>query len=184
MTNSLESEKKTTSIDLLWEQALREVDAWVDCAKKREDVLLNSTKQFAENLKRNQQNIKELAEQFSSELRAWDRKSKEEFLTATASLHYIFPVKSFEEINEQLDNTDQKAADLTSTALGSLVSDEQINRLIASVEQYVEFRRKNREQYVNSVKETASIIRDNQRALLEIMSNQVKNLFFPFHKYV
>jgi hypothetical protein len=184
MTNKNENQKNVSSVDLLWDQAFQEVDAWVERATYREDVLLQSAKEFAENAKRNQKNLKELTEQFSRELREWEKTSREELLTTTTGLQYIFPMKSYEDINNQLDLVQSKSAEFTSNPFQSLVNGENVYNFVSALEQYVEFRRENRKQYVKNVKETASIIQENQRAFLTIMTNQMKNVFFPFNKYM
>lgn len=173
-----------SSLDLLWNQAFQEVDAWARRTSFREDVLLQSAKQFAENVKRNQQNMKELSEQFSKELREWEKVSREELLVTTTGLQYLFPVKSYEEINNELDDVQNKTANLTISPLSYLSNGGHADRFVSALDQYVDFRRSNRNLYVKSVKETASIIQKNQRAFLKIMTNQVKNVFFPFNKYM
>lgn len=173
-----------SSLALLWNQALGQVDAWSKRAEFNEEVLLQSANQFAENVKRNQSNIKELTEQFSKELQNWEKTAREELLTTTAGMQYLFPVKSYEEINTQLDDVQNKTANLTLSPLGHLLKGEQVDKFVSALGQYIEFRRNNRNLYVKNVKETASIIQDNQRAFFKIMADQVKNVFFPFQKYM
>ncbi|PLT35107.1 hypothetical protein [Bacillus sp. V5-8f] len=184
MTVKQGTKPNDSSVDLLWNQAFQELDAWVKRSNFREDVLLQSAKQFSENVKRNQNNIKELYGQFSKELRDWEKTAREELLTTTTGLQYLFPVKSYEEINKQLDDAQDKRTTLVSSPLNHLANGDHADNFVSALEQYINFRRKNRALYVKSVKETASIIQDNQRAFLNIMTNQIKNLFFPINQYI
>lgn len=184
MTLKNEIEKNVSSFDLIWEQAFQEMDAWVERANQSEVALLQSARQFAESVARNQKNMKELSEKFTSELREWEKTSREEILTATAGFQYIFPLKSYEEINSQLDQLQDQASALSFSTFSSLINGEQAYNFVTALEQYVEFKQKNREQYVRNIKETASIIQENQKAFLKIMTNQMKNIIFPFNKYL
>ncbi|HZG72294.1 MAG TPA: hypothetical protein VEY51_12235 [Chondromyces sp.] len=177
-------DKRDSSFEMLWNQAFQELDAWVERANYREDVMIQSAKQFAENLKRNQANLKELTEQFSQEIREWEKTSREELLTTTTGLQFLFPVKSYEEVNKQLDQLQDKREEFVSIPVQSLLDGERVDYFVTALEQYIEFRRKNRNLYVKNMKESASIIKDNQRAILNIMSNQMKNVLFPFNKYM
>jgi hypothetical protein len=184
MTVKTENEKNVSSLDLLWNQAFQEVDAWVERANYREEVIIQSAKQLAESVKRNQKNRNELTEQFSKELGEWEKKSREELLSATTGLQYLFPLKSYEEINKQLDQVQSKTGELTAIPFRNLANGENVDSFVAAFTKYIEFIQKNRNQYVTNMKETASIIQNNQRAFMKVMTNQVKNMFFPFHKYM
>lgn len=184
MTEKIESAKSSSSLDLLWDQAFRELDAWANRAKYRDEVLLQSAEQLVEGYKRGQKNLQELVEQFSKEFQEWERKSKEELITATASLQYIFPLKSFEEINHQLDSLQNKTSSLISSTFHNFVNPDYANNFKACIEQYVDFRHSNRTLFVENVKNTAALIRDNQKVFVDILSNQVKYIFFPFQKYL
>lgn len=184
MAEVREMNNHPSSLALLWNQALGQVDAWAKRAEFNEEVLLQSASQFAENVKRNQHNIKELTEQFSRDLRNWEKTAREELLTTTAGMQYLFPVKSYEEINTQLDDVQNKTAKLTLSPLGHLLNSEQVDKYVSGLVRYIEFRRNNRNLYVKNVKETASIIQENQLAFFKIMTDQVKNVFFPFQRYM
>ncbi|EKN70979.1 hypothetical protein BABA_03929 [Neobacillus bataviensis LMG 21833] len=175
-------QKNETYLELLWDQTFQQVDSWVQQAQFHEDILLQFTNNFAENVKRNQKNSKELRENFLEKVREWEKASREELLTTTTALKNLFPTKSYEEINQQLDDIQNKTAEITFTPFNNLDNSDQVDKLVRALEQYVEFRRNNRILFVKNVKETASIIRENQSVLLELMTKQVKNIFFPFHQ--
>lgn len=180
--HQIEKNTSNSSLDLLWDQAFEQLDAWVERTEFREEVLLQSVLQFAENVKRNHKNSKELSEQFSKELHHWEKISREELLNATTVLQYFFPVKSYEEINKQLDDVQNNTVKLTSGA--NLLNGEHVDNFVSVLKDHVEFRQNNRYLYVENMKQTASIIQNKQRDFLKIMNNQMKNVFFPFHTYM
>lgn len=180
--HQIEKNTSSSSLDLLWNQAFEQLDAWVERTEFREEVLLQSALQFAENVKRNHKNSKELSEQFSKEPHHWEKISREELLNATTVLQYFFPVKSYEEINKQLDDVQNNTTKLTSGA--NLLNGEHVDNFMSVLKEHVEFRQNNRNLYVDNMKQTASIIQNKQRDFLKIMNNQMKNVFFPFHTYM
>ncbi|WP_078428122.1 hypothetical protein [Alkalihalobacterium alkalinitrilicum] len=178
------SEDSLTSFDLLWKQSLQELDAWSERACYREQVLLNSTKHLVENLKRNQTNMKDFIEQFVKEQRDWEKVAREELLTSTSHLQYLFPIQSFEEINRFVDNFQVKATEISNIPVYSLSNAEVLERFVQSVEQFVEFRKNSRIQFIENLKVTLKIIHENQRGMVQLFTKQVKNVLFPFNMYM
>ncbi|OLO25631.1 hypothetical protein BTR23_24325 [Alkalihalophilus pseudofirmus] len=178
------SEDSLTSLDLLWKQSLQELDAWSERACYREQVLLNSTKHLVENLKRNQTNMKDFIEQFVKEQRDWEKVAREELLTSTSHLQYLFPIQSFEEINRFVDNFQVKATEISNIPVYSLSNAEVLERFVQSVEQFVEFRKNSRIQFIENLKGTLKIIHENQRGMVQLFTKQVKNVLFPFNMYM
>jgi hypothetical protein len=174
----------TTSLELLWNQALEQLNAWTNGEEYREEMLLKSASQYAETVKRNQNNIKQLTEQFFKELSDWEKSAREQLLTTMTGMQYLFPLKSFEEINTQLDDVQNKTTKITLTPMNHLLNEDQVDKFVNALEQYVKFRRNNRNLYVSNLKKTASVVQDNQTAFFKIMTDQVKNVFFPFQKYM
>jgi hypothetical protein len=174
----------TTSLELLWNQALEQLNAWTNGEEYREEMLLKSASQYAENVKRNQNNIKQLTEQFFKELSDWEKSAREQLLTTMTGMQYLFPLKSFEEINTQLDDVQNKTTKVTLTPMNHLLNDDQVDKFVNALEQYVKFRRNNRNLYVSNLKKTTSVVQENQTAFFKIMTDQVKNVFFPFQKYM
>lgn len=184
MAKKFEMGNNTTSLGLLWNQAFEQVNTWVNGEEYREEVLLKSASQYAENVKRNQNNIKQLTEQFFKELRDWEKSAREQLLSTMTGIQYLFPLKSFEEINAQLDDVQNKTTKITLTPMNHLLNDEQVDKFVNALEQYVKLRRNNRNLYVSNLKKTACVVQDNQMAFFNIMTGQVKNVFFPFQKYM
>lgn len=83
--HQIEKNTSNSSLDLLWDQAFEQLDAWVERTEFREEVLLQSVLQFAENVKRNHKNSKELSEQFSKELHHWEKSLERNFSTQRLS---------------------------------------------------------------------------------------------------
>ena len=48
-----------------------------------------------------------------------------------------------------------------------------------SVEMFVELRRNRRNQFVESLKETTKVIYESQRNIVQLITKQVKTVFFP-----
>jgi hypothetical protein len=184
MVKTKKVEKNVSSLELLWNQAFINLDAWVESEEVREDHLLQSAKNLAENVKRNQTNFKELSKQFSKELFELENKSREELLLATISLQSLFPIKSNEEINNQLDYLKNKTSELVSKPFDNIGNAKFVENYVSVVEKYIEFKRNNRNLYVNKVKDTALIIQANQSRLLNLITKPVKNVIFPFNKFI
>ncbi|MDE5414492.1 hypothetical protein [Alkalihalobacterium chitinilyticum] len=181
---TVEVEEKVTSLDLLWKQSLQELDAWNERASLREEALLRNTKRIIENMKRNQSNAKELLDQLVKEQREWEKTAREELLTSTTSLQYLFPIKSYEEINKVMDNFQSKTTELSKLQLRPFANGEHLDYYVKSVEQYIEFRKKSRIQFLDNLKSTLNIIHENQRGMINLFSKQLKNVLFPFNKYI
>ncbi|PGY12973.1 hypothetical protein [Bacillus sp. AFS031507] len=184
MVNTKKVEKKVSSLDLLWNQAFLNLDAWVEREEVREDHLLQSTKNLAENVKKNQTNFKELSKQFTKELFELENKSREGLLLSTISLQSLFPIKSYEEINNQLDNLKNKTSELVLKPFDHIGNAKFVENYVSVVEKYIEFRRNNRNLYVKKVKDTALNIQVNQSALLNLITKPVRNVIFPFNKFI
>ncbi|MEH7014732.1 hypothetical protein V7087_28640, partial [Neobacillus niacini] len=148
MAKTKKIEKNVSSIELLWNQAFINLDSWVEREEVREDHFLQSAKNLAENVKKNQTNFKELSKQFSRDLFELENKSREELLLATISLQSLFPIKSNEQINNQLDYLKNKTAELVSKPFDHIGNGKFVENYVSVVKKYIEFRRNNRNLYV------------------------------------
>lgn len=179
-----QQEENVTSLDLLWKQSLQELDAWCEQASFREEALLSSTKQLTENIKRNQENVRELVDQFNKEQRNWEQVAREELLSSTTSLQYLFPIRSYEEINRLINKSYDKLGEYTSFPIRTVTNAENLDKFVDSVERYVEFRKKSRMQFVDNLKKTLHLIHESQSSMYNLFTKQVKNVLFPFNKYI
>ncbi|WP_413301097.1 hypothetical protein AA0X95_20445 [Bacillus sp. 1P10SD] len=184
MTEKVEMNKNNSSYDLVWNYALNRVDAWVVQENRREDFLLQSAKQLAENLKQNQKDRKELAQQFSKELSEWVMATREELLTTTTVFQNLFPIRSYEEINNRLDDIQNKIGKMTSSPYKGITYGEYVDNVVSTLEKFVEFRRSSRSQYVSTVKKSMFTLKVYQGKSLKLITSQVKNMFFPVQKYM
>jgi hypothetical protein len=178
------SEKQLSSLDLIWKIGLDEVDAWAERFNKVDDIFLASVYNFVERVKRNQENLQEITEQFSKELKTWEKTAREEVLVTTTALQHFFPVKSYEEINQVVDDIQKKSTSLLLTPFRSLSSGQALDKYVAAVEQYLSLRKQTREKYFDSVKKTTNILYENQKLFLNLFTKQVKTAIFPFQKYM
>ena len=169
---------KGSSLDLTWQQMQQELDNWNERTTDREEMFLRSSRHFMENVKRGQDNVKELVKHLSKEQRELERMVHEEFLTATTWMHYFFPVQSYEEMNRVFNNLQK------SDKVSVFTNCETLEKFMESVERYVELRRNRRNQFVESLKETAKVIYESQKNIVQLITNQVKTVFFPLQSYI
>lgn len=173
-----------TSLDLLWSQAFDGLDRWSKAELKREEEFIRSTSQLLANMKQNQENAKSLYEKFIEETTDWEKVAREELLVSTTMLQYIFPIKSYEEMNHIFDNLKKRTSDLVMVPFKEIEQANSEERILEAVEQYVEYRKNSREQFINHLKETSRVIHENQKNIMDLYNNQVKNILFPFNKYL
>lgn len=112
------------------------------------------------------------------------KSAREEFLTATAGFQYIFPVKSYEEINRVSEDIQEKTAEISSLPLRNLTNSENYTRIVESVKSYINLRKKSRSQYVARIKELSKVIQDNQQNMIQLYTQYAKNMLFPIQKYI
>lgn len=172
------------TVDLLWGQALEELDAWDRRESEREEAYVKSFESCIDDVQRRQKNAEEIVKQLTLKLRQWEKSAREEFLTATAAFQYIFPVKSYEEINRVSEDIQDKTAEISSLPLRTLTKEENYNRILESVKSYINLRKKSRTQYVTRIKELSKVIQDNQQNMVQLYTQYAKNMLFPFQKYI
>lgn len=192
MTEKLEREQETaangekqlSSLELIWKLGFDELDAWAERYNKRDELFLEAVKNYVETIKRNQENVKAVSEQFSQELKAWEKSAREELLVTTTTLQHFFPVKSYENINEVVDDIQTKTTSILLTPFRSVNSSQALDKYLETVEKYLAVRKSGREKYIESVKKTTNIVYENQKVFVDLFSKQVKSALFPFQKYM
>ncbi|MEH7331838.1 hypothetical protein V7161_04320 [Neobacillus drentensis] len=177
-------EEQLSSLDMLWRLGFDELDSWAERFNKRDDLFLESAKSFVERIRSNQENIKAITEQFNKELKEWEKGAREELLVTTTSIQQFFPIKSYEEINQVVDDIQTKTTSLLLTPFRSLTNGQAIEKYLETLEQYISFRKKGREKYVDSVKKTTNVVYENQRIFANLFAKQVKSAMFPFQQYM
>lgn len=182
--SEVSGDKQLSSLDLIWKIGMDEVDSWADRFNKVDDIFLASVYNFVERVKRNQGNFQEITEQFSKELKTWEKTAREELLVTTTALQHFFPVKSYEEINQIIDDIQKKTSSLLLTPVKSLGSGQALDKYAAAVEQYLSLRKNAREKYFESVKKTTNILYENQKLFVNLFTKQMKSAIFPFQKYM
>lgn len=177
-------EEKLSSLELMWKAAFGELDAWESHLNNRDEVFLDTAKQYVEAVKRNQSNIKEITAQFSKELGDWEKTAREELLTTTTSIQLFMPMKSYEEINSVVDDIQNKTTTLLATPFRALSNGQALDKYMDTVEQYISFRKSGRQKYIENVKKTTNVIYDNQKVMANLFSKQLRSAIFPFQKYM
>ena len=173
-----------SSYDLMWKAAFEQVDKWAETLNERDELFLNATKQFVEDIRRNQENGNALSEQFRRELLEWEKYAREELLMTTTTLQQFFPIKSYEEINQVFDDIQHKTTYLLTTPIRALSNGQALDKYLDTVEQCISFRKKSREQYVENVKSTTNVLFENQKLFVNQVEEQVKSALFPFQQYM
>lgn len=177
-------EEQLSSLDLIWRLGFDELDAWAERFNKRDEMFLAAARNYVERIKRNQENIKAITEQFNKDLKEWEQGAREELLVTTTTLQHFFPIKSYEEINRVVDDIQSKTTSLLLTPFRALTNGQAIDKYLETVETYISFRKKGREKYVDSVKKTSNVLYENQKVFVNLFAKQVKSAMFPFQQYM
>ncbi|MBT2696964.1 hypothetical protein J7E79_06010 [Bacillus sp. ISL-40] len=182
----VDGEKDLTSLDLVWKLGFNELDAWAERFNKQDELFLEAVKNYVEKLKQNQENAITIAAQFGMELKGWEKAAREELLVTTTSLQNFFPVKSYEEINQVVDDIQNKTANLLLTPTQALITGqlEVLDKYVETVEQYIAYRKNGREKYIESVKKTSNVLFENQKVFVNMLTKQVKTAMLPFQNYM
>lgn len=178
------SDEQLSSLDTLWHNAFRELDEWAKRASFRDEVFLKETKFFADKIQRNQENIKVISEKFNKEFTEWERAAREEFLMSTTSLQHFFPLRSYEEINAQIDQIQKRTISLLSKPCQVITNNQSMDKYLEMIEQYIALRNKGRKQYINTVKQAGNLIYENQKSFVNLFARQIKTLVLPLNKYM
>lgn len=179
-----DEQEQLTSLDVLWRHAFGEIDEWAKHADFRDEVFLKEAKHFAESIKRNQGNVKDITERFNKEFTEWERMAREEFLMSTTSLQHFFPIRSYEEINAQIDKIQKKTMSILSAPCQTVTNYLTMEKYLEVVEQYISLRKKGRQQYIKTVKQAGNLIYESQRGFVNLFARQIKTVMFPLNKYL
>lgn len=173
-----------SSLDVLWQHAFGEIDEWAKHAEFRDEIFLKEAKHFAESIKRNQGNIKDIAERFNKEFAEWERTAREEFLMSTTSLQHFFPIRSYEDINAQIDQIQKKTISILSAPCQTLNNYLTMEKYLEMIDHYIALRKKGRMQYIKTVKQAGNLIYESQRGFVNLFASQIKTVMFPLNKYL
>ncbi|MEH7113873.1 hypothetical protein V7124_15980 [Neobacillus niacini] len=177
-------QEQTSTLDILWNHAFRELDQWAKHADFRDDVFLKEAMYFAESIKRNQENINSVREQFNKEFANWERTAREEFLMSTTALQHLFPRISYEEMNQQFDQIQSRTASILNTPIQMITNIQLMDQYLNMIDQYIAFRKNAREQYIKTLKQAASLIYESQKGFFSLISGPIKSLMFPLNKFM
>lgn len=176
--------EQLSSLDILWQNAFRELDEWAAHANFRDEVFLKEALHYVESIKRNQGSLRDVTEQFNREFKDWEKAAREEFLMSTTSLQHFFPLRSYEEINQQIDNIQQKTLSILAVPCQAVSSIQVMDKYIQMIEQYISLRKNGRTQYIKMIKQASNLVYENQKGFVNLFSKQIKAMMFPFNKYL
>lgn len=181
---SLDENEQLSTLELIWEHANQEIDSWAQRSEYYDQEFLKAAKKYVDSVNQNREKMKLITDQFNKELQEWEATAREELLMTTTTLQQIFPKKSYHEINQVMDNIQNKMTTLLMTPINVLASAKTFDKYLEAVEQYVSLRKQSRQQYIESVKQTASVFYKNQKMFMNLFENQLKTAVFPFQKYM
>ncbi|MEH7331997.1 hypothetical protein V7161_05120 [Neobacillus drentensis] len=173
-----------SSLDLIWRHAFRELDEWVKGVENRDEAFLKKIILLSDSVKRNQGNLKAIAEQFTREFAEWEKTARDEFLMSTTALQHFFPIQSYENINVQIDEIQKKAVSLLNTTCQTIGNFQVIEKYLEMIEQFMVLRKKGRMQYIKTVKQAGNLLYENQKGFVNFFARQIKALRFPLNKYM
>ncbi|WP_144552455.1 hypothetical protein [Bacillus sp. X1(2014)] len=179
-----DDEASHSSLDLLCRLAFHELDEWAKRSKYRDEVFLKEVRRFSESVQRNQGNKKVIAEHFTKEFTEWEKTARDEFLMSTTTLQHFFPVRSYEEINAQMDQIQKTVLSLLSTPCQTIANSQVTEKYVEMMEQYMEIRKKGRLQYINTIKQVGNSFFRYQKGFVNLFTTQFKELIFPLNKYM
>jgi hypothetical protein len=179
-----ESKEPLSSLDILWQNAFRELEEWAAHADYRDEVFLKEARYYIDSIKRNRGNLSEVTDQFSREFRDWEKAARDEFLMSTTTLQHFLPIRSYEDINQQIDQIQQRTLSILAVPCQAVSSLQMMDRYLQMIEQYISIRKKSRMQYVKMIKQASNLIYENQKGFVNLFSRQIKALMFPFNKYL
>lgn len=183
--NEKEGEQDSISaLDILWQNAFHELDQCAKHADFRDDVFLKESMCFAESIKRNQENIKSVREQFGKEFANWERTAREELLMSTTALQHLFPKVSYEEINQQFDQIQNRTASILNSPLQMVTNNQLMEQYLNMIDQYIVLRKNGRKQYIKTLKQAATLIYESQKGFVSLFTGQIKSIIFPLNKYI
>ncbi|MBV7505539.1 hypothetical protein KW850_09760 [Bacillus sp. sid0103] len=183
---TVDSEKgaSLSSLDMLWRYAFHELDEWAKCTDQRDKVFLKEVRRFSASVQRNQGNIKAIVEQFKKELTEWEKTARDELLMSTTTLQHFFPIWSYEEMNAQIDQTQNTVLSFLNTPYQTIENGQAIEKYLEMMEQYIDLRKKGRLQYINTVKQSGNPLYEYQKGFVNLFATQFKERFFPLNKYM
>lgn len=173
-----------TKLDILWSHAFRELEHWAKQADFRDEVFLKEASYFADSVKRNQENIIEVTEQFNKEFVSWEKTAREEFLMSTTTLQHFFPKRSYEEVNKQIDDIKNRMMTILNKPCQFIANNQVMDQYLNLIEQYIAFRQKGRKQYIKAIKQAGNLIYESQKGFIELFSVPIKAFVFPLNKYL
>jgi hypothetical protein len=172
-----------SAYSLVWQNILRELDSWAQYADYRDDVFIQSLCQYADGVKRNQENIELVAAQLMKEAAGWERAAREEFLMATTLLQHFYPVKSYEEINLLMDRIRNSAAAILREPCLRNTGRQTVDISLKMAKEYMEWRRKGRAQYIRQIRHATGCLYENQLRVSRLLAAQTRVLL-TFNRFL
>lgn len=184
MTIDGENGESLSSLDMLWNSKFQELDEWAKCAEQRDEAFLSEVRRISNRLQRGQGNLKAITEQFTKEVTQWEKTARDEFLMSTTLFQQFFPKRSYEEINEQFEQTQNSLVSLLRTPSQTISNWQNMENYVEMIDQSIELRKKRRLQYINNVKQVVTPLHEFQKGFVNMAATQLKELFFPLNKFM
>jgi hypothetical protein len=179
-----EDHGRLSSLELLWVHVHQELDSWAEQFEYYDQVFLNAVKKYVERVKQDRENMKAITDQFHKEFQEWETAAREDLLMRTTTIQQIFPKKSYHEINQVIDDIQNKMAAIFLTPINAMTNNKALDQYVKAIEQSIFVRKQTRQRLIENVKQSANIIYGIQKQLINILEGQLKAAFFPLQKYM
>jgi hypothetical protein len=103
---------------------------------------------------------------------------------STTALQHLFPKRSYEDINQQIDQIQKRTVNILRTPLQFMGSNQLMDQYLQMIEQYIELRKNGRKQYINTIKQAANLVYESQKGFVNLLTGQFKSFMFPLNKYM
>lgn len=173
-----------SSLELVWKNSLQQLESWAEQSDYYDQVLIKAVQKYVERINQNRENLKAITDQFNKELCEWEGTAREELLMTTTIIKQLFPKNSYHDINQVIDDIHSKTAKIIMTPVNAFTNEQSIEKYVQAVEGYVAMRRQTRQQYIENIVRSASVIYGNQKLFVDMVQNQFKAVFFPLQRYM
>ncbi|WP_147533624.1 hypothetical protein [Bacillus marasmi] len=173
-----------SSLELVWKNALQQLESWAEQSEYYDQVLLKAVQKYVERVDQNRENLKAITDQFNKELCEWEGTARDELLMTTTIMKQLFPKNSYHDINQVIDDIHSKTAKIIMTPVNALTSEQSISKYVQAIEGFIALRRQTRQQYIENIVRSASVLYGNQKLFVDLFQNQIKAVFFPLQRYM
>ena len=87
-------------------------------------------------------------------------------------------------MNQQFDQIQSRTASILNTPIQMISNIQLMDQYLNMIDQYIAFRKNGRNQYINTIKQAASLIYESQKGFVNLFSGPIKSFMFPLNKFM